>query len=219
MARWIQVDQPIHDYVTALLPAEDEILQALRTETAALPNAGMQISVEQAQLMQLLVRACGARRCIEVGVFTGYSSLITARALPANGYLLACDVAEDWTQIARRYWQRAGVAERIELVLAPAAETLQARLAAGEQGSFDFAFIDADKTGYETYYELCLQLLRPGGLMLLDNCLWSGQVLTGGAQDPDTRALRAINQKVAADARVSSYLLPVGDGIHLACKR
>ncbi len=219
MSRWIAVDQPMHDYIVDHLPPESALFARLREETSRLPNAGMQISHEQARLMALLIRSSGARRCIEVGVFTGYSSLTTALALPEDGYLLACDISDEYTSVARRYWQEAGVAARVDLQLAPADQTLAARIDAGERESYDFAFIDADKTGYDTYYEQCLQLLRPGGLILLDNCLWRGDVIDANVQDADTQAIRAINRKLADDERVDNYLLGVGDGIHLACKR
>jgi len=161
----------------------------------------------------------GARRCIEVGVFTGYSSLAVALALPPGGRIVACDVSEDWTSVARRYWEQAGVADRIELRLGPAVETLDAMLAAGEAGRHDFAFIDADKSSYGGYYEKCLQLLRPGGLIAIDNTLWSGEVADRSKQGRDTRALRALNDALAQDARVDMAMLTVGDGVTLARKR
>ena len=179
----------------------------------------MQIAPEQGQYMALLARLIGARQVIEIGVFTGYSALCVAQALPQDGRLLACDISEEWTDIARRYWAEAGVARRIELVLAPAMDTLQARLAAGEAGYYDMAFIDADKTAYTDYYEACLRLLRPGGLILVDNVLWSGRVADQGDQDADTLALRAFNKRLLDDERIDLSMLPVADGLTLARKR
>lgn len=219
MSRWIKVDAAINRYITDHLESEDEVLQELRRETSGMEGSGMQISHEQARFMTLLLRLMGARRAIEVGVYTGYSTLITAQALPADGKLVACDLSEEWTSVARRYWQRAGVAERIDLRLAPATDTLHELLRDGQAGSFDFGFIDADKTGYDEYYELILQLLRPGGLVVLDNSLWDGTVADSADQDEDTVALRAINDKISRDSRVHSYLAPVGDGVYLVYKR
>jgi caffeoyl-CoA O-methyltransferase len=178
----------------------------------------MQISPEQAQFMQLLVKMIGARRAIEVGVFTGYSALSVALALPADGLLLACDISDDYTRVGRPFWREAGVAARIELVLGPARDTLQQRIERGEQGSFDFAFIDADKTSYDVYFEQCLALLRDGGLIAIDNVLWSGAVARV-ATDADTRALQALNDKLRTDRRVDIAMLPIGDGLTLARKK
>jgi caffeoyl-CoA O-methyltransferase len=169
--------------------------------------------------MQVLVRLMGARRCLEIGVFTGYSALTVALALPSDGYLLACDINADYTAMALPFWQRAGVAGRIDLVLGPALATLDARLARGEAGSFDFAFIDADKTSYDSYFERCLQLLRGGGLIAIDNVLWSGRVARPGDADPDTASLRALNAKLHLDPRVDLAMVPIGDGLTLARKR
>lgn len=213
------LDDRLYDYLLSVSLREPEILRRLREETAALPDAVMQIAPEQGQFMRLLVELIGARQAIEVGVFTGYSSLSVALALPADGRLVACDVSEEWTAIARRYWAEAGVADRIELRLAPALETLDALLAAGEVEIFDLAFIDADKTGYAAYYERILALLRPGGLVLIDNVLWSGKVVDPAVDDEDTRALRAFNAMLHADERVSLSMLPVADGLTLARKR
>jgi len=168
--------------------------------------------------MALLVKLIGARRTIEIGVFTGYSSLAVALALPDDGHILACDISDEYTQIARKHWQQAGVAHKITLVLAPALQTLDGKLAAGEAGKFDFAFIDADKTGYDGYYERCLKLLRPGGLIAVDNVLWGGEV-TRESKDADTKALRAFNDKLHGDERIDVAMLPVGDGLTLARKR
>src|SRR5690606_26221747 len=180
---------------------EPELLAELRKETAELPAARMQISPEQGQFMALLVELMGAARAIEVGVFTGYSSLRLALALPADGQLLACDVSEEFTSMARRYWDRAGVRSKVQLVIAPASETLQARIESGEAGSYDIASIDADKDNYQVYYEQCLQLLRPGGLLLVDNVLWSGSVADDANQESSTVAIRALNDHIHQDER------------------
>ncbi len=209
----------VADYLRASVHDEPPLLQELREETQGLEGAGMQIGVDQGRFMQLLVEVLGARRALEIGVYTGYSSLCVALALPSDGYLLACDVSEEWTQIARRYWQRAAVAERIELRLAPALETLDALLASPDTEAFDLAFIDADKAAYDAYYERCLRLLRPGGLIIFDNALWDGRVADPSAQSEDTLAIRAINAKVLSDSRVRASLIAVGDGLLLACKR
>lgn len=195
-------------------------LQArLREETARLPQGQMQIGPDQAAFLALLVRALGVRQALEIGTFTGYSALAVASALPTDGRLLCCDINAEWTAIARRYWNEAGVDARIDLRLAPAMHTLTALLAQGAGDSFDFAFIDADKTGYDDYYESCLKLLRPGALLALDNMLWGGAVADAAQNEPDTLALRALNAKVHADARVDASLLTVGDGVLLVCKR
>jgi O-methyltransferase len=206
-------------YYAGVAVREPPLFGELRRETAALPQAAMQIAPEQGQLMGLLVKLMGAKRCIEVGVFTGYSSLAVATALPDDGELLACDVSEPWCAIARRYWGKAGVQHKIRLVLAPAAETLAQELAAGQAGRYDFAFIDADKTAYRAYYESCLRLLRAGGLIAVDNTLWSGRVADPGAVDADTVALRDFNAFVGRDERVDLCLLPIADGLTLLRKR
>jgi predicted O-methyltransferase YrrM len=198
---------------------ESPLLARLRAETAKLPNAQMQIAAEEGQFLGLLVRLSGARRCVEVGVFTGYSSTVTALALPEDGHLLACDINPTWTAIARRYWKEAGVESRIRLELAPALQTLDAALKTEGEGSYDFAFIDADKTGYIDYYERCLKLLRPGGLIAVDNTLWSGAVADPGDRSADTEALRAFNLHVRDDQRVDFCLVPIADGVTLARKR
>ncbi len=215
----IVLDAPLHAYLQSVSLREPPLFARLREETAALPNARMQIAPEQGQFMALLVGLTGARRCLEIGVFTGYSALWVANALPPDGRLVACDVSEEWTAVGRRYWQEAGVAERIDLRLAPALDTLDALLNEGEAGRFDLAFIDADKANYDAYYERCLSLLRPGGLVLLDNVLWSGKVADPAANDEDTLALRALNEKIHADGRVSISMLPLADGLTLAMKR
>ena len=209
----------IERYVGEVITKETPLQKRLRAETAKLPMAMMQIGPDQGALLVLLVQLIGAKRTLEIGTFTGYSALTVAQALPEGGKVIACDVSEEWTSIARRYWREAGLADRIELRLGPAAETLKALLQAGGAGSFDFAFIDADKSGYDAYYELCLQLIRPNGLIAIDNVLWSGAVLDPEKRDADTAALRALNLKIRDDARVDSALLTVGDGLMLARKR
>jgi caffeoyl-CoA O-methyltransferase len=169
--------------------------------------------------MTLLLCCLGARRTIEVGVFTGYSTLITALALPNMGRVVACDINREWTEIAQRYWREAGVANKIDLRIGPATDTLDAMLAGGKREAYDFAFIDADKTGYDGYYERCLALLRPGGVIAIDNALWGGSVANSAENSEDTQAIRALNEKISRDPRVEAYLAPVGDGIHLAWKR
>ena len=205
-------------YYDRVAVREPPLLARLRDETAKLPMARMQIAAEEGQLLALLIRLMGAQRCVEVGVFTGYSSLVTALALPENGYLLACDVSREWTDIAQRYWREAGVSARIDLRIAPAAETLDAELAQGA-GSYDFAFIDADKENYIGYYERCLKLLRPGGLIAVDNTLWSGRVADPAVADANTTALRAFNELVHKDQRVDFCLVPIADGVTLARKK
>ena len=219
MARSIQLDDKLYQYILDHSVREPAILRELRDETAKLPMAGMQIGADQGQLMALLASLVGARNCIEVGVFTGYSSLAVALALPPDGRIVACDVSEEWTAIARRYWQKAGVAAKIDLRLGPATDTLDAMLANGEAGAYDFAFIDADKGNYLAYYERCLELLRIGGLIAVDNTLWSGDVAKAENQKPDTVSLRAFNDALHRDERVDIALLSVGDGLTLARKR
>jgi len=213
------VDAATASYLRGLLPPEGAVHARLRAETARLPRAVMQIGHEQARFMQLLLRLSGAKRTIEIGVFTGYSTLITAEALPADGEVIACDVNAEWTAIAQRYWQEAGQAHKIALRLAPALQTLDALIAAGEESSFDFAFFDADKGNGIPYYERCLQLLRPGGLVMADNALWDGLTADPAAHDADTLAIRALNAHLASHPRVESYLAVCGDGLHLARKR
>jgi predicted O-methyltransferase YrrM len=212
-ARTLYLPDRVHDYLVAHSVHETAEQRALRAETAKLPGAEMQISPEQGQLLGVLVKLIGAARCIEVGTFTGYSALCVALALPASGRIVCCDLSEEWTAIARRYWEKAGVADKIDLKLAPALETLDALLADGGAGSYDFAFIDADKTGYAAYYDELLPRLRPGGLLLVDNTLWSGAVLDDTDDSDDTRAIRALNDRIAADPRVRVVLLPIGDGV------
>lgn len=216
--RSIELTDALYDYLLENSLREPEILRRLREETAGLPGAGMQISPEQGQFMALLVQLMGARLCIEIGTFTGYSALAVVFALPPDGRLIACDVNEKTTAVAKRYWQEAGVADRIDLRLAPALETLEALIAAGGAGTYDFVFIDADKANYDAYYESALKLLRPGGLIAVDNVLWGGSVINSTSNDADTQAIRALNAKIVSDQRVNCSLLPVGDGLMLAYK-
>ena len=217
--RTLTLDDRLYDYLLAHSLREHPAQAALREATRTWPRAGMQIAPEQGQLLTLLLRLMGARRAIEIGVFTGYSALTTALALPADGHLLACDISDADARIGQPHWRVAGVAHKIEFVVAPALQTLQARLAAGAAGSYDFVFIDADKTGYDGYYELSLQLLRQGGLIAIDNVLWAGQVADPDSADADTQALQALNAKIHHDERVELTLLPIGDGVTLALKR
>jgi len=220
--RTLNLDDRLYQYVLDTSLREHSALAELRAATSAHPRANMQISPEQGQLLALLVKLIGARRTIEVGVFTGYSALAVALALPADGHVLACDVSDEFTRIGRPFWQRAGVADKIDLVLEPAVHTLDARLAANEAGRYDFAFIDADKSNYDAYYERCLRLVRAGGLIAIDNTLWSGRVaepVGDAAPDADTAALQALNLKLRDDSRVDISLLPIGDGLTLARKR
>ncbi len=214
--RTLELDERTYRYLLDHSLREHPALARLRAETASHPKVNMQIAPEQGQFMQMLVRLTGARRAIEVGVFTGYSSLAVMLAMPPDGRLLALDVSEEYTSVARRHWQDAGVAERVELVIAPAAGTLDARLAAGEAGRYDFAFIDADKTAYLGYYERLLKLLRPGGLIVVDNTLCHGEVANPKNREADTVALREFNDFLHQDPRVDLALLPVGDGLTLA---
>ena len=217
--RTITLDDRLYDYLHAVSLREPALLARLREETAALPEARMQIAPEQGQFMAMLVRLMSAREILEVGTFTGYSALAMALALPPDGHIVACDVSAEWTAIGRRYWREAGVAERIELRLAPAIETLEALLADGGEDRFDFAFIDADKSGYHAYYEACLKLVRPGGLIVVDNTLWDGRVADDSVQDANTCAIRAFNAAVHDDVRVDLSLVPIGDGLTLARRR
>ncbi len=207
------------NYIRQVTLREPPLLQRLREETARLPQAMMQISPDQGQFMALLIHLLDARRTLEIGVFTGYSSLSVALALPDDGRVIACDVNEEWTSIARRYWREAGVDKKIDLRLRPALETLDDLIAAGEGGRFDFAFIDADKGNYANYFERALVLLRPGGLIAIDNVLWYGRVIDPAFKDTDTLAIRAFNEKLHTDDRVWVSMLPVRDGLTLACKK
>ena len=217
--RSLSLSDALQAYVDRHGAREHPVQAELRAATAGMKHAMMQIGPDQGAFMALLVKMIGARRTIEVGVFTGYSALAVALALPADGRIVACDVSEEWTAIARRHWEKAGVAGKIDLRLAPALETLDALIAQGEAGRYDFAFIDADKKNYPGYYERCLTLIRAGGLIAVDNTLWSGAVIDGADRSVDTEAIRAFNDGVARDERVDMALLTVGDGLTLARKR
>lgn len=219
MSRTIGVSPEVYSYLLANTRPESDVFRRLREETQALGGAArMQIGVDQAALMHLVVRMTNAKRVLEIGTFTGMSSLAMATALPADGKLVTCDLSDDWTSIAHRYWQEAGVADRVELKLGPALETLDALIAAGGAGTFDVAFVDADKGNYPKYWERCLTLVRLGGVILIDNVLWSGRVADPSDQSVDTVAIRQINGKVASDPRVAMAMIPVGDGLTLAVK-
>ncbi len=217
--RSIKLDDRLYDYLLASTLRESAVQAELRQVTAEHPQAQMQIAPEQGQLMALLVQLIGAKKTLEIGVFTGYSALAVAIALPAEGRVVACDVDEAAVAIARTYWEKANVAHKIDLRLAPAIDTLDALVASGESGTFDFAFIDADKSNYDSYYEKSLLLLRPGGLIAVDNALWYGRVADPSVQDNRTKRIRALNEKARDDERVAMSLLPVGDGLLLAVKR
>jgi predicted O-methyltransferase YrrM len=217
--RSIGLEGPLYDYLLAASLREHPVLARLRAETAGHPKANMQIAPEQGQFMALLVRLMGATRCIEVGVFTGYSSLAVALAMPPTGRLIACDISDEYAAIARRHWEEAGMAGKIDLRLAPAQDTLDALLAEGGAGSYDFAFVDADKAGYLNYYQRLLALLRPGGLIAVDNTLWNGDVANPDNNEPDTVAIRAFNERLRDDERIDLSLVPIGDGLTLARKR
>ncbi len=216
--RTLCVTERIYQYLLQVTIREPDILRRLREETAADEMARMQIAPEQGQFMTLLLHLMGAKRCLEIGVYTGYSSLVTALALPADGRLVACDLSAKWTAVARRYWREGGVADKIDLRLGPASATLDLLLAAGAAASFDFAFIDADKRQYDHYYEQCLLLVRSGGLIAVDNVLWGGAVADSTSDDEDTRAIRALNRKLRDDRRIDFSLLPIADGLALARK-
>lgn len=206
-------------YIRRVGAREDADLKALRDETAAHPLSMMQISPEQGQLMMMLIELIGARKTLEVGTFTGYSAMCVAKAMGPAGKVVALDVSEEFTAIARRHWAKAGIADRIDLRLGPATDSLAKMIDAGESGTYDFAFIDANKSDYDAYYEGALRLLRVGGLIGIDNVLWSGNVIDPNNTTPDTKAIRALNEKLANDQRVSISLVPIGDGLTLARKR
>jgi caffeoyl-CoA O-methyltransferase len=212
------LSQPLYDYLLSHSLREPEILKKLREETANHPQGLMQIAPEQGQFMALLVRLTQAKKALEIGVFTGYSSLSIALALPPDGTLTACDVSEEYTAIARRYWQQAGVNDKISLHIAPALDTLEQLLATGQAETFDFVFIDADKQNYLNYYESSLQLVRRGGLIVIDNVLWDGAVADPQNQEPTTLAIRQLNQKLRDDTRIDLSLVPIADGLTLALK-
>jgi predicted O-methyltransferase YrrM len=217
--RNITLDKRLYQYLVDHSVREHPVQRELREATAGMKHAGMQISPDQGQFMALLVQLLGARRTIEIGVFTGYSALSVALALPPDGKIVACDVSEEWTAIGRKHWEKAGVAAKIDLRLAPALETLDKLIAAGGAGRYDFAFIDADKGNYLGYYERCMTLVRRGGLITLDNTLWSGRVADPKENDGDTKAIRAVNDALHRDERIALSLLPIGDGLTLALKR
>ena len=214
----ICLTEELYEYMLSVSLREPDVLQELRLETARDEHANMQISPEQGQFMALLVKLLGARKTLDIGVYTGYSSLCIGLALPQDGRVIACDLNREWTDIAKRYWLKAGVADKIELRLAPAQQTLENLVTEKKTASFDFAFIDADKKNYDMYYEYCLKLIRPGGLIAIDNVLWDGAVADEAADDPDTLAIRALNSKIHADSRVEISLVPVADGLTLARK-
>lgn len=215
----IGLSDDLHAYLLRVGVREPEVLRRLREHTQAIPQHNMQIAPEQGAFMSLLVQLTGAHRCLELGTFTGYSALAVALALPDDGRLLCCDVSEEWTSVAQRFWSEAGVVDRIELRLAPALQTLDGLLAEGGEDSFDFAFVDADKVSYPAYHDRLMQLVRPGGVMLWDNVLWDGRILDQQDDDPDTRAIRQINDILAADERISLAMLPIADGLTLVRKR
>lgn len=218
--RTLSLDDRLYQYLLDVSVDESDLLRELREETAAsVEFSVMQISPEQGQFMTLLMRLIGARRAIELGTYTGYSSICIASGLPEDGELICCDITEQWTDVARRYWRRAGLENKISLHLRPALETLQALLDEGRAGEFDFVFIDADKQNYVAYYELSLKLLRQGGLIAIDNTLWSGDVADPANQEPGTRAIRRMNEMLKHDDRVDKCMLPLGDGLSLARKR
>lgn len=206
--------EKISRYIAEHAVREPGILRELRAATASLPNAGMQIGADQGQFMALLVRAIGARSCLEIGTFTGYSALAVALALPEDGRIVCCDLSEEWTAIGKPFWRKAGVEKKIDLKIGPALDTLKKL-----KGPFDFVFIDADKGNYENYYEACLPMVRRGGIMAVDNTLWSGWVADRGNNDADTAALRKFNDRLHRDERVEISLLPLGDGVTLALKK
>ncbi len=217
-AKTLQLSDALHAYLMANSPPETRVQRALRAATDRMPNATMQIAPEQGHFLRLLVKLTGARRCVEIGTFTGYSALAMALALPPGGKIVCCDLNEDWTSTARKYWALASVSGKIQLRLGPALATLDALLP-GNKGKFDLAFIDADKTNYRNYYERCLKLVRRGGLIAIDNTLWYGRVVDRRDRSADTRAIRAFNRRLCRDPRVEMALVPIGDGLTLALKR
>jgi len=216
--KFLKLDDELYEYLLSITLKENDLLTRLRQETAAHPLAEMQIAPEQGQFMALLLKLIGAKKILEIGVFTGYSSLVAALALPDEGKLIALDVSPEFTAIAKRYWQQAGVDHKIDLRIAPALESLDYLIAQGESGSFDFAFIDADKANYYNYYQKCLELVRTGGLILIDNILWSGQVIDQNIQDTRTRAIRLFNEKLHQDNRVFLSSIAISDGLTIALK-
>lgn len=219
MGKSFFIPAPLGEYIENSWLREHPVLKELRDETAQMSNAGMQIAADQGQLMAFLIKLSGAKKCLEVGVFTGYSSTVVALALPDDGTILACDVSEEFTNIARRYWEKAGVANKITLKLGPATETLDALIADGQSGTFDFAFIDADKLNYLAYYERTISLLKKGGVVAIDNVFWDGKVTDLTVFDEDTAAIRQVNEHLHKDERVDICIVPIGDGVTLARKR
>jgi predicted O-methyltransferase YrrM len=215
----LNLDEGLYAYLHRVSLREPPVLRQLREVSEQEEQSSMRSAPEQGQFMAMLLRLIGARRVIEVGTFTGYATLWMALALPDDGEIVTCDVSERWTFVARRFWEQAGVLPKVRLELRPALETLDALLAGGEAGSFDFAFIDADKANYDGYFERCLQLIRPGGLIAVDNVLWGGSVVDEAKQDESTQAIRAFNRKRADDARIELSMLPIADGLTLAVKR
>lgn len=216
--RTLNLTDQLYQYVLDVSVKETAVQKTLRTATQSMQQSNMQIAPEQGQFMAFLVKLIGARKCLEIGVFTGYSALSVAQVLPSDGKIIACDVNQEWTDMARTYWRNAGVEKKIDLRIAPAVETLQQLLDDAGQSSFDFAFIDADKANYDRYYEMTLRLLRSGGLVVIDNTLWGGDVADIRVQDEDTRAIRELNKKLLHDRRVDMTLLPVADGLTLVRK-
>ncbi len=214
----IGLSDQLHDYLLSVSAPSDPLWQKLSDETVAAVGYNMQISREQAQFMTVLLKLMNATNALEIGTFTGYSALTIARALPANGRLVACDVSTEWTSIARRYWKEASVEHKIDLKIAPALATLDNLIEEGLSESFDFAFIDADKSNYINYYERCMTLIRPGGIVCVDNTLWGGSVANPDKNDADTIAIRELNQRLFEDERAESSLIPIGDGLHMGLK-
>lgn len=212
------LDRNLYEYFHSVSLREPEILAQLRQETTNHPMANMQIAPEQGQFMALLVQLMGAKKTLDIGVFTGYSALVVALALPPDGKIIACDISEEYTAIARRYWEKAGVTNKIELRIAPALESLNKLIEEGQAETFDFVFIDADKSNYLNYYERALQLVRPGGLIAIDNVFWGGKVADREIQDNRTKIIRELNQKIYQDKRVTISLVPIADGLTLALK-
>ena len=215
----ILLDEKLREYLLNVSVKESEILRELREETAQMEYSAMQISPEQGSFMAFLVGLINGKRTLDIGVFTGYSSLVVALALPEDGYVTACDINTEWTDIARKYWKLAQVEDKIDLRIAPALETLDELLTDGYRGTYDFSFIDADKINYQQYYERSLELIRSGGLIAIDNVLWSGRVIDDHCGDPNTEAIREFNKKLYQDERVSISMVPIGDGLTLACKQ
>ena len=216
--RTLPMSDALVEYLLAVSPPEPELLSRLRAETARLSESGMQIAPEQGHFLRLLIRLTGATRCLEVGTFTGYSALVTASALPPEGRLICCDISKEYTDIALRYWDEAGLTHKIALRLGPALDSLSDLLDTDGRGSFDFALIDADKENYVSYYERCMELIRPGGLIAVDNVLWGGAVIDRARVDADTKGVRAFNEHVCTDSRVTAAMVPIGDGLTLAMK-